>query len=824
MKFNFKKVSAIATSVLLTGMTMGVAAAAAFPAPYSSSSASGVAIVSGSGTGVDDTVAEGTVSSYLATKVKSSAGAPSGDSVQLDKSTDRLNVGENITDSYGTSVDNDDLTVLLADGTFTADDSDTFDYEQSLKIGADLQVTHFRDSDYEDLAGLDEKTPTVGIKVTSGQQVLNYSLDFTTEAESDIASSEMEDIEGSTIPLLGKSYYVSDMDNGTSDHWIGKTTLLDAANTGIVSEGETSTITVGGKTYEVEVSSLTTTQVRLVINGQTTNELAEGASQKLSDGSYVGVKDIFQRDVAGVVGNVEFSIGSGKLEITSGSNIVLNDDTINGVVGYIDRGTASSGAEKIDNINIVWTAKKDEFIAQGTDLVMPGFGGVKFTMGEIIRPEEEVITIQPDGDDSIEMTIPVEDGDAKFNILYANATGDLNGIGKAADERLATSGNSTLVYQRKKNNDDYHQYFVVTYNTTKDAETYKLSALISESNNRNETTIKNELTGVECKDRKDGDTCKFGSAEFTINRAVYNSTDEWIEIAAGTGVNFHTAFTKGGLMVYLPWGDDAIQSNLGAMVINNSADPWDVLGAEVLNNTAGQGFNDYRIYFDGEDKDDTIAAGDAFNVTIDDTTDNKLQVKNVVDSGTGGANGLEQGNSKTYETYMYIGEDDVTPKVMHYTNPDEDWAEIYYPAGSDGDSQSYVEVFLTEESSSTGTAGSMVFKDNEQSSWSSRDVVLVGGSCINSATATALGTGKVCEAAWTTATGVGEGEYLIKTVANKFSDGKIALVVAGYAKADTAAAATKLTTDPAEIDTTDGKEYRGKTGVTGSLAFQEVTA
>ncbi|MCK5609185.1 hypothetical protein KAR91_45345, partial [Candidatus Pacearchaeota archaeon] len=52
MKLNFKKISAIGASVLMTGMTMGVAAAASFPAPFVDSSGADVAIVYGSGTGV----------------------------------------------------------------------------------------------------------------------------------------------------------------------------------------------------------------------------------------------------------------------------------------------------------------------------------------------------------------------------------------------------------------------------------------------------------------------------------------------------------------------------------------------------------------------------------------------------------------------------------------------------------------------------------------------------------------------------------------------------------------------------------------------------
>jgi hypothetical protein len=63
---------------------------------------------------------------------------------------------------------------------------------------------------------------------------------------------------------------------------------------------------------------------------------------------------------------------------------------------------------------------------------------------------------------------------------------------------------------------------------------------------------------------------------------------------------------------------------------------------------------------------------------------------------------------------------------------------------------------------------------------------------------------------------------MIKSVGNAFTSGKIALVVAGYNKADTQAAASKLVNDPSAVDTSAGNEYRGKTGVTGSLAFSKV--
>src|SRR3990170_6695426 len=67
MKINFRKITALATSALMVGMTMGVAAAANYPAPFVSGGAADVAIVYGTGSGVSilDAVEAGSIQSNL---------------------------------------------------------------------------------------------------------------------------------------------------------------------------------------------------------------------------------------------------------------------------------------------------------------------------------------------------------------------------------------------------------------------------------------------------------------------------------------------------------------------------------------------------------------------------------------------------------------------------------------------------------------------------------------------------------------------------------------------------------------------------------------
>ncbi|NCN86195.1 hypothetical protein GW932_00005, partial [archaeon] len=110
--------------------------------------------------------------------------------------------------------------------------------------------------------------------------------------------------------------------------------------------------------------------------------------------------------------------------------------------------------------------------------------------------------------------------------------------------------------------------------------------------------------------------------------------------------------------------------------------------------------------------------------------------------------------------------------------------------------------------------GDVLVKDSEVSSVATKNLVIVGGSCINSAAATVLGVSEhTCGEAFTAATGVGAGEFLIKGVEDAYTEGKLALVVAGYDAADTANAATYLTKK--DVDTS--KEYKGTSETTAEV-------
>jgi len=185
-------------------------------------------------------------------------------------------------------------------------------------------------------------------------------------------------------------------------------------------------------------------------NGESTNTLEEGETQKLSDGSYVGVKDIMYDSKDTGISKVEFSIGSGKLKLTSGSEVQMNDDTVSGLTATITNTT------KLQAIALAWVADDDLFVAEDSEVTMPGFEAVKLSYGGLSYPAEEVIRVEQGGDTYMTLEdFPLEDGPADINILYGSASA-FTGLGKDSDNLLKTaktSGNMTITFD--KDTDDY---------------------------------------------------------------------------------------------------------------------------------------------------------------------------------------------------------------------------------------------------------------------------------------------------------------------------------------------------------------------------------
>jgi len=146
----------------------------------------------------------------------------------------------------------------------------------------------------------------------------------------------------------------------------------------------------------------------------------------------------------------------------------------------------------------------------------------------------------------------------------------------------------------------------------------------------------------------------------------------------------------------------------------------------------------------------------------------------------------------------------------------QEFAYLTYPK-----TPMYAEVYIAESGAVVSEAdlGAVLVTDAEVSTVQSRNLVVVGGSCINSVAAALVG-GAYCTTAWQSATGVGAGQFLIQSYTSPYSGSKIALLVAGYNAEDTVNAATYVKNRPQPIDSAVGKKYIGTSATSAQLVVQ----
>jgi hypothetical protein len=213
-----------------------------------------------------------------------------------------------------------------------------------------------------------------------------------------------------------------------------------------------------------------------------------------------------------------------------------------------------------------------------------------------------------------------------------------------------------------------------------------------------------------------------------------------------------------------------------------------------------------------EDKNDNIGYGKSVEIVFTTTGVDGLEPASVAKALTSTTMRGTAESSRLYEGYV---PSDLSTKFLHYkpTSGANDLEVTYFGT------ETYAEVFITEATSvmSGGTSlGSVIVMDTDVSTVSStKNLIVVGGSCINSAAATLLGIGAACESDFTDATEVGTGQFLIQSFGDAYVTGKIALLVAGYDAADTISAVTYLKTQT--VDTTAGKKYIGTDSSTATL-------
>lgn len=770
-----KKIASALAGFAMVGATIGMAAATTYPQPFvSSSGAADVAIVYGSHPAATvDLAGAVRVQESLNTFATSTGGTTTptgGDSVMLSKGTDKFNLG-NGANSFFTSMDEDQLSTMLAPGSYLNDQNEEFDYTQKLQLGSWNNLTHFQDNEFND----DE--PTIGFALANGDHVLNYTLDFEPDAAE--GGTGFADLETTKITLLGREYSILDAGTTSGDVYL---TLLDAANTALVSEGETETLVIGTSTYEVSAQVFSSTQVILTVNGERTNTLNEGQTQRLSGDTYVGISDILYVSKETGVSSVEFSIGTGKLELRDGEEVKLNNEDISQISDSEIKAYITNSSTDIEQIVLQWNVKDDHWIAPGSELVMPGFEAIKLSMTEFVTDASEMTKLEPKND-YIQVRTTVADGEVAIPFLYYNGT-DFSLIGKSSDERLVTSSTAEIIYDST----DSAAQFVATWYSGDDAESYVLevSDIDDTTPAKNTTTIRSVAAGSSRAVTLDiGETDDIGEVAFTLNAAseVTGVVNVTISAAGGSGtVSTNKIITAEGLKIQLPYNSTAA-------------------GDGAINFTAGD-VNTWNMNFTEETKDGDINQGSSLKATVAASGNSKTTVSTITEGVLSGGQDFETSDGS--DDWVGYVNSDLATMTLYRTGGDEDSLDLTYHG-----TEAYAAVYVAENGVSFNGDGavSVPVLDTESSMYAGKNLVVVGGSCVNTVAATLLGSSApLCGAEFTDKTGVTSGQYLIQSFDRS---GKVATLVAGYNAADTNMAATAFTTQT--VDTTVGTKYTGST-------------
>jgi hypothetical protein len=480
--------------------------------------------------------------------------------------------------------------------------------------------------------------------------------------------------------------------------------------------------------------------------------------------------------------------------LENGQNVEINDDTIDDLTTYL---TVSSG--KLSSINLAWITEDEQFLVPGEELVLPGFETIKLSMAGFVASDPETLGIENSGDNYIQLKgLALKDGSvSSLPLLYSNSSNTgFAGLGKDSTHVLASSTGNTLSL-----NDTKHQQFVVTYESGDDSASYAFE-LVSineeDSGSKNVTKIRN-LANDEDSEFDNNDDADFGDINLAVsaqNGDLGTATLTATHSGSSSGVTFDRVITEKGLSFRLPIDTVSIGDN----VLN-------ITGAQSNTTDTRYEPTSWVMNFSEADDDNSniglTGAGIPFTVTLNfGGTDNKIQV------GTHSISPKLSVDEDSDDTESYVpGEGSHATKLV-VKDDDQDTLDLEYHA-----EEAYADVLIAESSAvistdgnSSSSSGVMVVKDSEASSVSTKNLVVVGGSCVNTVAADLLGlTGAACGADWEAKTGVGAGSYLIQTFSR--SSGKVATLVAGYNAPDTTNAAKAFTTQT--VDATAGKKYTG---------------
>jgi hypothetical protein len=878
MRFNFKKIAAIGTSLLLTGMSMGLAAATSYPNGFS---ASNTAIVYGANANPTDLTEATSIQTSLGT---SSVFANLTGPVPLDQgTTSRIYLNTSLTTARSIYT-KADLPTVLGDGTFSGSPSSTYAQQITFIAGTNAGGDNSGKVEFS-RQPTGSYDPSVGVSMGSSasQPLYNATITFNTAVNFSSTNSQ-----GQLLNLFGKPYVVSS-DSSDSAGLI----LFQSAQTVTLTQGGTSA--AGSDTASVPVNGIPHT-IKLINGGSSSATIAvDGTSQSINSGSSRQINGVsiavtsVQSSTAG--GNTAtVLVGSNKLIFKNGQQVTQGDNNkaILGTYVYLNSVNATTSL----TVAVYGQDYHTWWIGNGQSFVDPVFGSFGVSNGglnsEITDPARDALKIGTSGVSTLTLSFIDHNSNKAVFDWATNKTGTWNlssstGYSIYPYEMANLSANAyTLTGTGNNNQNVGHLLQLQTvYNDTSTASSdYVTYYDVISGNTYTTGTVTTEGTAPLIIDGRQY-TVTYVAAPGTNTGSAqlkFPASDS----AAGTGmVLYPTILASDGesVQLYQPLQNLVLNTtsttNVSSFYVPNgngyTAIPvtynsgtvvnWTINGVGIstgntvnsTNVTAGQmkytfgggsainGINVTMwmpgkglvlepavLMFEGKD------AANTYQATLIDTkfapvgtSSDGAGVAGVYFTSTtgyptnGGTSGVQLYSNSNIQQYV-DGYGTFVQKDA--TSSAQPIATVFYSA-----MQAYEQLYLgAVGTTSSTTTGAIPVRDSDVASVSTKNLIVVGGSCVNTVAAQLLGVpAGTCGAAWTSATtpfvtgGLGSGQFLIKSYAGANTNGLTsgtALLVAGTDATDTINAATYLVNVKPDVAT--GKAW---TGTSVSSATQVVS-
>lgn len=660
-----------------------------------------------------------------------------------------------------------------------------------------------------------------------GDEVFEYELEFTDGLESDIVAAKLDDVEDKKLWILGKEFIIVDTAVDVTGNDDVTLELMGGAVRDVVNLDESKSYTVAGKEYDVSLSFIDADECKFIVNGETGDLLEDGETDKLSDGTNIGVSEVLYQDFAGGKQQCEFFLGADELELTDtnfnddvfdDSGVEANEESIEDAKVKI-RATTDSSNATLEISEISYRLESDgkggddawlSATASGLRAHLDEPQGMMHSDWDItykgLAPvAEEEIKFDLAGDDQYEIKFINKAGKA-YSMPFVNTEGAFK-FGDDDDslwfyEGNLTSGNNTGAMSLNTTAaDPFHiaedDFFVVSDDdvTAADETTYsyvlRYDSIDTSENKMTFSDLSSGTYEVTYSTATATDAQNIGGLGDEVQRGdlIVGGKTYKVLLSEGNSTNITVDLNQDGTIEGYNDTGSAIASPIDRVgLVSQYGLVIDLVKIADINAPAnlpvGTDFN-ATLLTDSDQFDSTQAVDEATNVSIEDAgtelDGDVLTVSNLEAAAdmTDLEDADEERGMTKYGALLMQTEEEGTDEESEIT--------IKYPNGQ-RNPLVYVELKGTTTSTSGGELARVTIpvtatkRVDEVTDVGAQNIISVGGPCANSVSAAAMYTkqGKSVPADCTEGFTPGEAVIALYDV-----DTKVAMVVAGYTGDDT---------------------------------------